>query len=225
MRNELAAVVCLAGLAAGNGWAEKPKILRERTEWLNIWINDATRNDLPRVLLIGDSITAGYFPGVTDALKGKAYVARLGTSKALGDPALFDEIKMVLSQYQFAVIHFNVGLHGWDYTENDYRKQFPLLLKVLKKSAPKAKLIWATTTPRRVGPPDFKSFHEGNDRVKERNRIAAEFTGREDIPTNDLYGLAEDHPEYMSDGVHFNREVWPLQVKQVLRYVLEALGP
>ena len=35
---------------------------------------------LPRVLLIGDSITRGYYPAVEKQLAGKACVARLTTS-------------------------------------------------------------------------------------------------------------------------------------------------
>ena len=35
--------------------------IRERIEWADIWVTDADKDDLPRVLLIGDSITRGYF--------------------------------------------------------------------------------------------------------------------------------------------------------------------
>ena len=55
--------------------AEEP--IRERIEWMDIWVTDADKNDLPRVLLVGDSITRGYFGGVEKQLQGKAYCARL----------------------------------------------------------------------------------------------------------------------------------------------------
>ena len=57
--------------------AAEPRISREAIEWCSIWIPDANESKLPRVLLIGDSITGGYGPKVADALKGKASVARL----------------------------------------------------------------------------------------------------------------------------------------------------
>jgi hypothetical protein len=38
-------------------------------------------HQLPRVLLIGDSITGGYYSDVEKALAGRAYVARLSTSR------------------------------------------------------------------------------------------------------------------------------------------------
>ena len=37
--------------------ADEP--IRERTEWADIWVTDADKDDLPRVLVIGDSITRG----------------------------------------------------------------------------------------------------------------------------------------------------------------------
>ena len=52
-------------------WSQEP--IRERIEWADIWVTDADKNDLPRVLLIGDSITRGYFDGVEKQLAGKAY--------------------------------------------------------------------------------------------------------------------------------------------------------
>jgi lysophospholipase L1-like esterase len=200
------------------------KIVRETTEWCDMRVHEATKNDLPRVLLIGDSISGGYFQGVINELKDKAYVARLGTSKSLGDPALFDEIKLMLGQYKFAVIHFNNGLHGWGYTEDDYHAAFPKLIALLKEKAPGAKLIWATTTTVRTGKPKFEQLAPQNERVKVRNRIAGEIVTKEGIPINDLYALEENHPEHSSDGVHFKSEAAAVQAKQVAKYIIEALS-
>ena len=99
------------------------------------------------MLLIGDSITKGYYPQVAEKLKGKASVARLATSKSLGDPVLLAEVALVLDQCRFDVVHFNNGMHGWGYSEEEYGKAFPELVATIRKHAPKAKLIWATTTP------------------------------------------------------------------------------
>jgi hypothetical protein len=41
----------------------------EPTEWTNVWMPSATKNDLPRVLLIGNSITQSYYSFVEEPKK------------------------------------------------------------------------------------------------------------------------------------------------------------
>jgi len=203
--------------------AEDPHIARERIEWCNIWIPDAAGTTLPRVLLIGDSITQGYYRQVAGKLDGKASVARLTTSKSVGDPALLQEVALVLGQCRFDVVHFNNGLHGFGYSEEEYRQHFPKLLATIRKHAPKAKLIWATITPvRQSGKLDV--IAENTKRVQARNKLADELLKKEGIAVNDLYDLVKDHPEYWSnDGVHFNGKGVAVQAEQVAKRVLESL--
>src|SRR5208282_584152 len=104
---------------------ENPQL--EKTEWNDIWVYDATQNDLPRVLLVGDSIVRGYFDATRKDLTGKAYCARYATSMFLGNPDYLDELKLILKRYRFSVIHINNGLHGWTYTEEQYRQSLPKL--------------------------------------------------------------------------------------------------
>jgi lysophospholipase L1-like esterase len=202
--------------------SQEPHVSREAIEWCNVWIPDASGTKLPRVLLIGDSITGGYGPKVADELKGKASVARLTTSKSIGDPVLLAEVALVLDQCHFDVVHFNNGLHGWGYTEAEYERSFPDLLTTIRKHAPKAKLVWATITPmRQSGKLDV--IAEGTKRVEARNKIAERIASTEAIAVNDLYGLVKDHPEYWSqDGVHFNEKGISAQAAQVSQRVLQA---
>lgn len=205
--------------------AEAPHVAREAIEWCNIWIPDANGTELPRVLLIGDSITQGYYPKVAEALKEKASVARLTTSKSIGDPALPAEVALVLGQCRFEVVHFNNGLHGSGYSEAEYEAHFPELLATIRKHAPKAKLIWATSTPMRT-PSNLAQLADHTARVQARNQIAARLVAQERIPVDDLYALVIDHPEYWSkDGVHFNAQGIAVQAEQVSRRILEELQP
>jgi lysophospholipase L1-like esterase len=201
--------------------AEEP--IRERIEWADIWVTNANKDDLPRVLLIGDSITRGYFGEVEKHLAGKAYCARLTTSKCVSDPSFADEVQLLLKHYKFAVIHFNNGLHGWGYTEPQYRDGLVKTVNAIEKQAEKAKLIWATTTPVRQGN-DLKKFGERTERVKVRNRLAAEIMKERGIPTNDLFRLVEEHADWHSgDGVHFNAKGKAAQSKQVAESVAKLL--
>lgn len=201
--------------------AEEP--VRERIEWADIWVTDADKNDLPRALLIGDSITRGYFSEVEKHLAGKAYCARLTTSKCVSDPSFVDEVQLLLKHYRFAVIHFNNGLHGWGYTEDQYGDGLAKTVDAIRKSSGDAKLIWATTTTVRVGS-DLQKLHERTDRVKVRNELAAEIMKARSIPTNDLFRLVENHPDWHSgDGTHFNAKGKEAQGTQVAESVAKVL--
>src|SRR6478736_8095079 len=93
---------------------------REAIEWCDIWISHANETNLPRVLLIGDSIVRDYYPEVEKGLAGKAFVGRLATSRFVADPVLLKEIESVLSGAKFDVILFNNGMHGWQHSELEY---------------------------------------------------------------------------------------------------------
>src|SRR5678815_2683150 len=71
---------------------------RESIEWCDIWISHANETNLPRVLLIGDSIARDYYSEVEKRLAGKTFVARLATSRFVSDPVLLKEIELVLKQ-------------------------------------------------------------------------------------------------------------------------------
>ncbi len=201
--------------------ADEP--VRERIEWIDIWVTDADKDDLPRVLLVGDSITRGYFGAVEKHLAGKAYCARLTTSKCVSDPTFNDDLKLLLKQYKFSVIHFNNGLHGWGYTEDQYRDGLLKTVVAVKEHAGDAKFIWATTTPVREKA-NLETFAERTDRVKVRNKLASEIMTEQQVPTDDLFELVKDHAEWTSgDGVHFNGQGNEALAKQVATSVLENL--
>jgi lysophospholipase L1-like esterase len=197
----------------------------ESIEWCDIWISHANETNLPRVLLIGDSITRGYYPEVEKRLAGRAFVARLATSRFVADPVLLKEIALVLDQTKFDVIHFNNGMHGWQHSEAEYREAFPQFLAAIKAHAPQANLIWATTTPLRDGKAvTYDTQTEYSDeRVSARNAIAAEIVTAQKIPIDDLNAAVRGHPEYHSDNVHFNSQGIKIQGEQVAAQVKKLL--
>src|SRR5215213_2690034 len=110
---------------------------REAIEWCDIWISHANETNLPRVLLIGDSIARDYYPEVEKRLAGKAFVARLATSRFVADPVLLKEIQLVLEGTDFDVVLFNNGMHGWQHSEAAYQKAFPKMIATIQAYAPK----------------------------------------------------------------------------------------
>lgn len=223
---KIAAAAILAVTIAMPVKAER-HIEREYIEWSDVWLPGANKTDLPHILIIGNSITRGYTPKVEPAFEGRAYVGRISNSKCLGDPALFDELESVLKHNKFDIIHFNNGLHGAEYSEEEYDKAFPKLIKLLRKYQPDAKLIWATTTPVRQSE-GMTGFADFTERVKERNKIAMKHIAKDgNIMVDDLWGTVIDHPEYYAggDGTHPVDAGWEAlaaQVTKVLNQVLEG---
>jgi len=145
----------------------------------------------------------------------------------VSDPVLLKEIESVLEGTKFDVIHFNNGMHGWQHSEAEYRKAFPKLIKTIRAHAPKARLIWATTTPLRDGKGvtgDTKAEYS-DERVAARNAIAAEIVTAQHIPTDDLNAAMRGHPEYHSDNVHFNGQGIQIEAAQVSSEVAKLLPP
>ena len=91
IRVNLISALCLAAGFASSVAVAKPDAAppaREAIEWCDIWISHANESNLPRVLLIGDSIARDYYPEVEKRLAGKAFVARLTTLALRGRPGV-----------------------------------------------------------------------------------------------------------------------------------------
>jgi len=210
MNCRLCIVLVLFFMAAPVRAGESDQGHRESIEWCNHWFPSLDKNDLPHVLLIGDSIVMGYGPVVEKQLTGKAYVARICTSQFISDPMLLSQLKLFLGQMKFDVIHFNNGLHGASYSQAQYRAAFPAFLAAIQESAPQAKLIWATTTTYiRDGKPEL------NEQVKARNAIAHKCIEQAGIAEDDLFSLISPHPElHDAGGIHYKPEGYDLLGRQ-----------
>lgn len=205
------------------GMSADRAVPREGTEWCNIWMPNANKHDLPKVLLIGDSVTQGYGPDVEKQLTGKAYVARLATSRCVGDPVLTAELSAILGADAFDVIHFNNGLHGiGSVSEKEYGEFLPEMLAQIRKLAPGAKLIWATSTPSHVAG-KFEQTDARNENVKERNRLSSALMAKEGVPVDDLYALMIQHPECCADSLHYNAAGKALQGAQAAAAIMKLL--
>ncbi len=107
---------------------------------------------LPRVLIIGDSISIGYTPRVRRQLDGIANVHRPTTNcrwSAFGA----EHIEGWLGDSKWDVIHFNFGLwdwYGWSQEEKStpesYAKSLESIVQKMKAKTD-ATLIFAITTP------------------------------------------------------------------------------
>jgi len=199
------------------------KSIPEQVEWS--WYARPAHPDskLPNVLLLGDSISRNYQPRVAEQLAGIANVYLFATSASISDPRLVAQITEFerLERVHFAVVHFNNGMHGWDYKESDYEKGFPLFVHAMKKSfGSRVALIWASTTP-------VKKDQDGgasNARIAARNAIAQNALHGMPIAIDDQYALMLQHGDLYADSVHFNSAGSQLQGDQAVHYIRAALA-
>jgi lysophospholipase L1-like esterase len=198
---------------------QKPKIERENIEWCDVWIPGATNTNKPRVLLVGDSITKGYYKVASDQLGDRATCARFATSACVADPAFHVQLEALLSQYTFTLVHFNNGLHGVGYTEEEYRAGYEKALKSIQKHSPSTKMILALSTPLN----ETSSANSLNPRINERNRIVRELAKTYGAAVNDLHAISKGHPEYYTDAYHYKAAAIELQGKQVGDTIKEQL--
>ncbi len=155
--------------------------------------------DKPKVLIIGDSISIGYFPFVKEALKDKADVTHNAGNAQATEKGLTELYKW-LSSGHWDIIQFNWGL--WDIayrspeskvqgnrdkqngtittSPEQYRKNLEALVARLKKTG--AKLIFVTTTY----VPKEEAGRFTGDEIK-YNTIALEVMKQNNIKVNDLY--------------------------------------
>jgi len=147
--------------------------------------------NLPRTLLIGDSISIGYTPATRKLLAGKANVHRIPEN---GGPTITGtaKIKKWLGDSKWDVIHFNWGLHDLKMDNGkhqvpigNYEKNLRDLVSTMKETG--AKLVWASTTPVPMG--DLKPPRKNED-VIAYNAVAKKIMDENGIAIDDLYAFA-----------------------------------
>lgn len=192
---------------------------------------------LPRVLLIGDSISIGYTLAVRDELKGKANVHRPPTNCG---PTItgIAHIDSWLGDKKWDVIHFNWGLHDLKYMGpegsnladpkdatshqqvpvDEYEKNLQALVARMKKTG--ATLIWCSTTP----VPEGSAGRVVGDAAR-YNEVAAKVMRENDVAIDDLYSFAKPHMAeiQLKANVHFSPEGSKILAKQVAKSIASAL--
>lgn len=166
----------------------------------------------PRVLLVGDSILSGYFGYVKAELQGKVYMDAWinpyyqseTMSKLLGE---------VLDKGPYDVVHINTGLHGWPkgrIKEGTFEPLTKAMIEVIRIKCPKAKIIWANSTPVTTKAPEPMALNtEINPNIIEQNRMAAKVMAEMNVPVNDFYSLLVNKLDLArGDQFHWKKEAY-----------------
>jgi acyl-CoA thioesterase-1 len=227
-----------AQTAAPAGGKSVPAVKKETSHPSYAEVEDV--EGLPRVLLIGDSISMGYTLTVRSALGGKANVHRPKANCGPTDSGL-KYIDEWLGEGKWDVVHSNWGLHDVMHylnsvaredrvphtTEGAFRRNSPeqyeekLRQLVAKLRATGATLIWASTTP--IPNSSTGMWKPGDSALY--NKIAAEVMKENGIATDDLWTFAEPKlAEIQNEGdVHFSSKGSALLGKEVARLIEQVL--
>lgn len=173
---------------------------------------------LPRVLLIGDSVSRGYTQAVRKALAGKANVHR-APANCGPTAAGLKYIDVWLGNGSWHLIHFNFGIHDRNTPIADYQHRLELLIERMKKTG--AKLVWASSTPC----PDTKNGQYKSAPILERNAAALELMKKHKIVMDDLFAAITPHLKVMQnpDDVHFNAQGYDFLGETVAKAIEAAL--
>ncbi len=228
----LLVTACVLGLAIPLHAEEKStaqieweKLMGEKRINSPAWAFVEDDPTLPRVLIIGDSISIGYTPSVRQRLKGKANIHRIPENGGNTNRGL-KSLERWLGDKPWDAIHFNWGLHdlihgakGQAVPPEIYEENLGALVGKLKQTG--AKLVWATTTP----VPEGAKARVADDAAK-YNKIATTIMKEAGIRINDLHGyirptLATHQREA---NVHFTPDGSAHLGKQVTSVILETLA-
>ncbi|MGB0581747.1 MAG: SGNH/GDSL hydrolase family protein [Limisphaerales bacterium] len=174
--------------------------------------NPIDKPGLPRVLIVGDSISIGYTPRVRRLLDGVANVHRPKTNcrwSAYGD----GHIEQWVGDSKWDVIHFNFGLwdwYGWRQetkaTPESYAKSLESIIQKIRKKSD-AKLIFGITTPPCIAAERNAHIVVSEDRAKEFNKAARAVMGKHKVGINNLYDLIVKRRaelQLAANDVHYN---------------------
>ncbi len=203
---------------------------------------------LPNVLILGDSISIGYYLEVRKLLDSKANLFRplkkekngnLGPENCSGTLHGVQNIDRWLEGRKWDVIHFNFGLHDLKHVSKDdpskpssnaedpvqaslkvYTKNMEEIVKKLKATG--ATLIYATTTP--VVPGCNNPLREPESPGK-YNAAALKIMSENKIAVNDLYTFCIPQLEKIQQpkNVHFTDAGSAALAKEVVQKITEAL--
>jgi lysophospholipase L1-like esterase len=208
---------------------------------------------LPKILIVGDSISGGYSKSLTRLLDGKAEVVKLGavatyrineeafwhsrgTAKNLdfgsakACVADFERFERHISETKYDVIHFNFGLNDiFRGRKGTWHNPVDQYAKDLKKivdllKSNGAKVIWASITPI---PADAPHVPEGDDLIY--NAAAEKVMAANSVPINDLYSVVtawDGYAEWKTgNNVHFGGGVYSKLAEQIAKTISAQLGP
>lgn len=183
---------------------------------------------LPRVLIIGDSVSMGYTIPTRVLLSGRANVHRV-PANAGGTSLGLSKLDAWLQPGKWDVIHFNFGLHDAKLPPEGIRHSPPAIYEsnlrelVKRLKSTNAHLIWASTTPVPNGGNLAPNRRFGS--IDQYNEIAERVMKENGVVINGLHQSVQNRiTEFQKpNDVHFTEEGSQFLAKHVADAIESAL--
>ena len=196
-------------------------------------------NQKARILIIGDSISNGYFPFVQQAFTDRAVVVHNeGNARHTGIG--LEKIDEWIGDEEWDIIQFNWGLHDLCYRHPDskvygnrdkikgtlavtlceYTVNLDSLVRFMRATTD-ARLVFVTTSY--VPEYEYGRFRED---VPRYNAVAIKVMQNYSVLVNDIYEISmEIHTDYCLDtnDVHFTKEGYEELSKPIIKVLEEEL--
>ena len=190
---------------------------REQIEWSVNYAYNAVGSDLPRALLIGDSICNAYQGRVRELLEGRVNVSFWASSKCVTDPDYFRELDLILSARHYDIVTFNNGLHSLSTDREEWVAAYEAAVSFLRAKLPDAKLSIVLCTP--LADEKLTAI------CAELNETALRVAEQNGLPIVDLFAPMDalERAEYWTDTFHFRTEAVDMQAKAIASHCLAEL--
>lgn len=193
-----------------------------------------TKPPLPKIVLVGDSISGGYGPLVAKRLEGKAVIVRPPSSG--GDSSVvLQNLEAWLVREKPAVVHLNCGLHDLKLSKETKKHQVELtqyeanlrrIVARLKQETGTA-FVFANTTPiiDERHAQRGASFDRFEADVRRYNAVATAVMHEAGVPVHDLHGVVEQAGVATmlgKDGTHYGPAGYERLAEAVADTVMRA---
>ena len=178
---------------------------------IGVLVSTATcaEDALPRVLMLGDSVTRDAASQMAKDLKGELDIiyAKWESGEVASTTTALEKLDRLLGDQKWDVIYFNFGLGDLVYVAPGMKsfRVLPIHVGGVRATSPQqyeqnlgelvdrlqrteAKLIWGNTTPIRHSTPNI--FELGSE--VEYNAIAAKIMAQHNVPICDMYSYVRE---------------------------------
>ena len=191
----------------------------------------------PNIFLIGDSIRQGYCATVKEKLADTAEVFYFADNCRSTQYAIFNMKSwagMFNDPSRVDVVHFNCG--HWDVAHfhgvedsltsiEEYERNINVIIKLLKRFFPNAKLIFATSSPMNTNRLFMNETNpRSNEEIDRYNKSAVEIAKKHGVAINDLNSYMRSWgSECFSDTCHLTTEAFAILGNEVARILKEFI--